>query len=314
MNQLTKVNILKIKRQLAAFLALWLPPIVSQRVRSVIYSERDGISEAAIFIKKSITGSFFTGNTQDMHAYVFSVHGFYTWRNVAIAKAICSNGGEIIEVGANIGTETVCFSDIVNQAGCVFAFEPFGENYNWLRKNAEKVKYSNLHTFPYAISDKTELVEFIPPPNNHSTGIGNISPKEANSQSDHLVQCFQLDDFISEFSAVKCIFIDIEGADLLAVRGAKKITNKFRPSIILEVTPKLMKKYKLTITDFENEMAALNYKIFLVGRLSLKKVSVKKGYNGNFICIPFEKLEIKNRIDKTIFKSAVLPSLFSRFI
>mgnify|MGYP001460480885 CR=1 FL=1 len=48
---------------------------------------------------------------------------------MAIALALVSKGESIIEVGANIGTETVYYSDIVGSHGNVYAFEPFPPNF-----------------------------------------------------------------------------------------------------------------------------------------------------------------------------------------
>ena len=43
---------------------------------------------------------------------------------LAIAKTVCQKKGSIIEVGANIGTETIGFTDIVENNHQVYAFEP----------------------------------------------------------------------------------------------------------------------------------------------------------------------------------------------
>lgn len=68
------------------------------------------------FIKRSFTGSKFYGSTRDFHAFKFSVHGYFDWRNIIIAKSVLKfKEGAIIEVGANIGTETISFSDIAKK-------------------------------------------------------------------------------------------------------------------------------------------------------------------------------------------------------
>lgn len=58
------------------------------------------------------------------HFYPFIFHGFYDWRNIAVCSAVCGAGSSIIEVGGNVGTETVCFADIVGREGHVVALEP----------------------------------------------------------------------------------------------------------------------------------------------------------------------------------------------
>lgn len=53
------------------------------------------------------------GTTRDFHLHVLAIHGYYDWRVLVIAGAICSQGDTIVEVGANVGTETLGFADIV---------------------------------------------------------------------------------------------------------------------------------------------------------------------------------------------------------
>lgn len=303
---------LKSKRQLAKILSSWLPPIVSQRVRNLLYSEKDGISESAVFIKKSITGSYFTGNTQDIHAYPFSVHGFYEWRNIAIAKALCKNRGEIIEIGANIGTETVSFSDIVGKQGKVYAFEPLESNLKWLKNNSTLCKYSNIKIFSSAISDTNGFIEFIPPSDSHMTGIGSINLTGTKHVNTIKVQTRKLDDFINEFQNICCIFTDIEGADLLAISGAHKVINRFRPIIVIEYSPKLMKNFGYGQDEITDKMNRLNYRCFKIGKLGIKKIKTNETKKSNWICFPVEKSQLVLKTSLSVCLSALLPtSLFN---
>jgi len=83
------------------------PPILSQSIRDKIFPLKKARALALEFSKTSITGSKFYGNTADDHSYRFAVHGFFDWRNIIAAnRYVKSNGGDIIEIGANVGTET----------------------------------------------------------------------------------------------------------------------------------------------------------------------------------------------------------------
>lgn len=105
-----------------------LPPLFAQRLRSVIYPFEQASRDDYEFIVRAQTGSIFKNTTSDYHAYPFSVHGYSDWRNWAIALALCSPGDTIVEVGANVGTETIGFADIVGSLGKVYAFEPLPSN------------------------------------------------------------------------------------------------------------------------------------------------------------------------------------------
>src|SRR4029077_19443419 len=100
------------------------------------------------------TGSRFTGTTADLIGYAFAVHGYYNWRNIAIAKAVCRPADTIVEVGANVGSETVGFSDTVGKEGVVHAIEPFPPNVELLRANAAQTRYNNVNVHAVAVSDQ----------------------------------------------------------------------------------------------------------------------------------------------------------------
>src|SRR5690606_10295851 len=130
-----------IRLSLAQTLCRYLPPILSQRVRSKIYPISVAYSDDYQFSVQSLTGSMFESRTSEYHGYKFAVHGYLYWRAWAIALAICEPGDTIIEIGANIGTETVGFADIVGGEGRVFAFEPFPDNVQSLKHLAELHQY-----------------------------------------------------------------------------------------------------------------------------------------------------------------------------
>ena len=83
------------------------------------------------------------------------------------------NEGSIVEVGANIGTETIGFTDIIGNNHQVYAFEPVPQ----LFKNLEeiKLKKDNLIIFPFIIGNKSKLLKFNLSKNMNNSGIGHIS-------------------------------------------------------------------------------------------------------------------------------------------
>lgn len=155
------MNQLRLTRIICSF----FPPIISQKIRSFLFPRKLAIDLKITFSKKSITGSVFTGNTLDFHSYPFSIHGFFDWRNVIIANSFFekNSGGDIIEIGANIGTETLSFCDILKKGkGTVHAFEPLPENIKAL--DLLDNKFNNLKLYKYAISSEEKIVNFQSPP------------------------------------------------------------------------------------------------------------------------------------------------------
>jgi hypothetical protein len=149
--------------RLAPAMCSRLPSIVAQRTRELIYplsaARRDGFG----FTVQVQTGSRFTGSSADMVAYPVAVHGYFNWRNIAIARAVCQPGDAILEVGANVGSETVGFSDIVGAAGAVCAVEPVPSNVELLQLNANASRHRNITVLPTALSESEEELSFVAP-------------------------------------------------------------------------------------------------------------------------------------------------------
>lgn len=130
----------------------YLPPIISQRVRTWLYSYESAKQDDFTLIARALTGSRLEGTTKDVHFYPFCIHGYYDWRNSAVALALASKGDTIIEIGANIGTETITFADIVGARGVVHAFEPLPSNSERLRRAVELSRYKNIVVHECALS------------------------------------------------------------------------------------------------------------------------------------------------------------------
>ena len=300
------------KLKFAQLVCGFFPPILSQSIRNYIFSRKNVIKKGIEFSKKSVTGSVFKGNTLDFHSYPFSVHGFFDWRNIIVADFFLKNTeGDIIEIGANIGTETIGFCDILkSRGGIVHAFEPFPKNFKALQNLKKVVK--NLKLYENAISNIETTVSFQVPPLIFS-GIGKIIPKnEGLSHHDIIkVKTYTLDKFIDSFNNVKFISIDTEGHEPFVLKGSVKTLDKFRPYIVLEVSPKLLKKYSnsntLEIYNFFKQQSYICYKINRVSISKINEYAIVDSKSKNWICIPEELAYKAKSLNKKLFIRAVLP-------
>lgn len=286
------------------------PPIISQRLRSYLYPIELARKEKINFTRKSITGSYLESNTRDFHGYNFFFHGFFDWRNVIIANAISKHkNGDIIEIGANIGTETVSFCDIVNSNGKVHAFEPLPINIKQLKKLSNI--QTSLNVFEYALSDKNGESTFLIP-NEEESGTGKIITYiNCNGKDVLKVKTRKLDNFSREFNNVNLISIDTEGHEPFVLHGSKNILTKYNPIVIIEVSPKLLIKYANSepkdISDHFNE---LNYNIFKINKFSISKISendllTRKA--SNWVCIPKNRKKIERQIKLDLILRTFIP-------
>ncbi len=286
------------------------PPIISQRIRNFIFPLELARKYKIDFKKKSITGSYLKSNTLDFHGYNFSIHGFFEWRNVIISNSISKHAiGDIIEIGANIGTETVSFCDIVNNVAKVHAFEPLPVNLKHLRELSKTQK--SLNVFEYAISDKKGEASFSVPPET-SSGTGKIINNHEASASDLIqVKTAKLDDFLDEFTNVTFISIDTEGHEPFVLRGAKNTLKKHNPIVVIEVSPKLLIKYAdLKPKDISQFFKELGYNIFKINKFSISKVNkndLSANKASNWLCIPINKKKIELQIKRDLIIRTFIP-------
>src|SRR5688572_15577707 len=146
-------------RYLLARTCRFLPPLFARQASRRIYPGSLAREDGLDFEVRAQTGSRFLGNTSDSLAHGFSLVGYNEWRLWAVARALSSPGDTIVEVGANIGTETVGFSDIVGGTGRVVAFEPVPSSVEILERALSRARNRNVKVYPYAVGDAAGSVK-----------------------------------------------------------------------------------------------------------------------------------------------------------
>ena len=143
------------------------------------------------------------------------------------------------DFGANVGMYTLWLSRLANP-GTVYSFEPNPETYLKLRTNLELNQLANVQALPLACSDKTGTATFFLSDAHHeesTLNIGRDAKRIVNNSTSVQVQTTSLDDFfLGEFKRGSPEFIkmDIEGAGVVALDGAKRVIQQQRPVIYIE--------------------------------------------------------------------------------
>ena len=141
---------------------------------------------------------------------------------------------DILDIGANIGYNTLMFSDY----GPVYAFEPLF--YEVTIMNVEKNNLKNsVYVVPVALSDKNENKSMYFPKAVKETGLRNyggssIQKTEGMDESTKTeIECRRLDDIYKGVTSV--IKIDVEGHELEVLKGAENIIKKYMPMLLIEI-------------------------------------------------------------------------------
>lgn len=148
---------------------------------------------------------------------------------VVLANMI--DGGDFIDVGANIGVYEATFAPISRR---VYAFEPDQKFFGLLKRNTQT--YSNVHIFPMAVSNKAGTTYFESPGASlRSGGLKDSRDDLGSGTITFPVETTTLDEFVgSRNIEPTCIKIDTDGTETEVLLGAREVLNTWRPVVCTE--------------------------------------------------------------------------------
>jgi FkbM family methyltransferase len=140
------------------------------------------------------------------------------------------NGDVFYDLGANAGFYAVIAAREVGSQGHVYAFEPTPELADRIRYNARINEFENLTVVEAAVCNHNGSIEF----GSEGFDVQN-SIKKADSENSIEVRTVTLDEWAKDKRPPNVIMMDIEGAELDALRGAKYLIREHRPTMLIEV-------------------------------------------------------------------------------
>lgn len=146
-------------------------------------------------------------------------------RTVAISRVPEDKRNLCLDIGAHIGIASLHFAKYFEE---VLSFEPIFETYRCLLANTNSV--DNVYPLNIGLGDKERRVSFI----QHEGNTGYTEPAEFDPTIPLSSSVFPLDDFNTELNP-SLIKIDVEGFELLVLKGAEETIKRAKPVIVLEV-------------------------------------------------------------------------------
>ena len=153
--------------------------------------------------------------------------GFYERGKQELIARTVKPDSVFYDVGANVGIYSLLASMLVD-AGKVFAFEPLPRNTEFLSEHIRLNRLSNVELLPVAISDMVGISHF----DVEETGyMGHLaSGCRGISVRTETVDSLVASEMILPPNYIK---MDVEGAELLAIRGAAETFKEHRPTLFL---------------------------------------------------------------------------------
>ncbi len=161
--------------------------------------------------------------------YWIFVDGSYEGIWISEIKKFCTNK-VIFDIGANIGVYSLSLYKV---AKCIYAFEPERKNFNDLVNN---LKINSIKNIKPIMKAMTEVSHQTLPLHLSDKDTGWHSLSISYGENDQMVKTVSVDDFVEseKIQGIGLIKIDVEGAELGVLKGAKYTLSQFHPVILIE--------------------------------------------------------------------------------
>jgi FkbM family methyltransferase len=168
--------------------------------------------------------------------------GYWAEQNLDLLRYLIAPDAICLDLGANVGTVATALS-VLAERGQVYAFEGSLETTEALAKTVEVNRLANVRVFNRVIGKADEEVKFFNIPEVRSSGfsvpadsereVATVRPETAEMI---VLQSRSVDSLVRELSLPKVDFIkvDIEGAELDMLEGARDTLARFKPILIME--------------------------------------------------------------------------------
>jgi FkbM family methyltransferase len=175
-------------------------------------------------------------------------------------------GDVALDIGANIGAHTLHLARAVGPTGRVYAFEPTDFALAKLKANLAR----NPDLAPRVAVRQTMLVDkagAAPPPLYASWPLAKEAPGHSLHRGQKMASAganaMTLDDFIAaeKIARVDFIKLDIDGFECRALKGARDTLARFRPKMVIELSPHQLAEEGDDIAELVSLLAAADYRL-----------------------------------------------------
>ncbi len=147
---------------------------------------------------------------------------------------LLSPGDHVLDIGANLGYYLLLASDRVAGTGRLLGFEPAQGVYEVLERNVKRTNYDNIQVFPHAVGNKSGSLRFY---ESEIPNWGSLFPDESLRQTrTTTVEAKTIDEIVRSAPGFhpNALRMDIEGAELMVLEGAREVLKEYRPHLFIE--------------------------------------------------------------------------------
>lgn len=221
-----------------------------------------------IVIELDLTSAWFRG--------LYYTHNPEAMEESLLLRRLLQPSDTFVDVGAHIGYFTLLGA---KYGGQVLAFEPSAATFQYLQRNLElnpRLR-SKITCHPIGLSNAAGAL----PLYRSAQEPGAASLRRPSEYTDLTIETVPLEtlDHIINGQPVAFIKLDIEGAEVEALLGARQTLTRARPIVLVELNARAQRDFGRTCQAVVNTLEPLNYTGYLVeaptGQLRLQPLDTK---------------------------------------
>jgi FkbM family methyltransferase len=177
---------------------------------------------------------------QDPEQLKVYFYGHYHERyEAALVQRLLVGDGVFWDIGANVGYFTLVAATALANRGQIIAFEPGKNAYTRLTENISLNDYGNIKTYPVAVSDREgEAVLHLA--GDIADSSASLYPAGQAQAGQEVCRTVALDHFLKAegLRPPDLIKLDVEGAELAVLQGARELIAQASPLLLIEMEEK----------------------------------------------------------------------------
>ena len=184
--------------------------------------------------------------------------GCYEPEVASVFLSQITHGQTVIDVGAHVGQYTLLAAGI----GCtVHSFEPEPRTFAILSNVAQNglagVFLNQVALARFSHSEKLFSAS------SDNIGAASLVPNKYTSNTSTLVSCVSLDGYLAEHGnpEISFIKIDVEGAEMGVLRGAKSVLSLYHPKLIVEFSEPMQAAFGHSCSDIADFLRSFGYRL-----------------------------------------------------
>lgn len=178
---------------------------------------------------------------------------------VGTLARVLVEGDFAIDGGANIGIFTLMMAKYVGLTGKVIAVEPGANNLLRLRRNVALNWFQNVQVIDRPLWKSNEELDFFLYEDSGHNSIGKFAETDIPTR----LKAITLDEICGD-QTPKLVKLDIEGAEVEALYGAREVLTRHPAFVVCEMNTQCLKNLGSTPEEMREVLRAYNYEPFML--------------------------------------------------